>query len=131
MIEILKVETELQNPVDLGTALISETIVTVGISKGTPSARERKNDPNLIYSHAKSTHLDYAEATESGGGATSQDMMHTEDFAQGGRGFLIATDNIRLWIISSGESATNTVYGRILYRIVKVSAEELIGLVSQ
>lgn len=52
------------------------------------------------------------------------------DYASGGRGLLIATDNIYLYFDTTGTgAATNSVTLKILYRLITVPLTEFIGIV--
>lgn len=73
------------------------------------------------------------EATETGTGGASQPLVEYRDYgsAGGGKGFLIASPSLFLGIKGSVQIAARTATCRILYRLVKVSTEELIGLLRE
>mgnify|MGYP001454210536 CR=1 FL=1 len=85
----------------------------------------------LIDKFGKETHSQFAEADETGGAGFSSVDTVLHNFAQGGKGFLTAAETFHLGVKgNSGENAVIGVSCRILYRLVKVSAEELLGLLT-
>lgn len=131
VIEVLAIEFEFAQPVELSPQVIGETNHSIQMTTRTKDAPIRINDKDLISKWKPSTSVDYAEATETGGAAVSQEQTKHFDYAAGAGGFLVGSTSIFLGIQSNGESAVVTGYARMLYKLVTVSAEELLGLVSQ
>jgi len=76
-----------------------------------------------------SEQINYAESTETGGGATSSNRILVMDVSDGaGNGLLTAAEELFLGVIASSNNVTVTGAAKILYKAVKVNAEELIGL---
>lgn len=89
------------------------------------------NEPDLIDKSIVNQESQYSEVTEAGGAGMSSENVVLHDFAGSGKGFLVASQSLFLGIDTTTAANSRTSDARILYRLVKVTAEELIGLVQQ
>lgn len=72
--------------------------------------------------------------TTSGAGQMVREQVIWHDFASGGHGFLLASQSIFLQVVTTidaGAAQLGSASVRMLYKLVQVSAEELIGLVQE
>ncbi len=89
------------------------------------------DDPDVIDAVIIAKELQFAEATETGGGMSQIENTIIHDFSSSGHGFLVAAQSIFMSVRGDAAVAAARSRARILYKLVTVSAEELIGLVSQ
>lgn len=102
------------------------------ITKRSQSAEIALSDADCVDKVKIWTMDKFAEATETGGAGFNGDEVIWHDFASSGFGFLVASQSMFLAIDwTTVHTPVLTSQARLLYRLVKVSAEELIGLVSQ
>lgn len=104
------------------------------MSRRTQSGEMVLNDPDCIDKTKPSLDAIFAEASESGGAGGAYNGIILHDHASNGKGFLYAGTAIFLGLDTSGITGDTTLValsGRVKYRLVKVTAEELIGLVQQ
>lgn len=73
----------------------------------------------------------FAETTETGGAGFAYEEIRWNDFAAGGSGVLSAANSFFLAVAGDAAISTGDVNARILYRMVTVGAEELIGIIAQ
>lgn len=73
----------------------------------------------------------FPEATESGCAAIGLNQSFWHGFSQGGHGFLTAAPTFFLGVLGFTGASQSRVRTRILYRLVQVSAAELIGLLTE
>lgn len=74
----------------------------------------------------------FAEATETGGAGWHEENVITHDLSDGnGNGVLYGGSSIFLGFDTGDWNAASTLYARILYRMVKVTAAELLGIVQE
>lgn len=72
------------------------------------------------------------ESTETGAAGYAYENIILHDFAKGGKGFLYAGQSMFVGVDQDALAVSLlTVAARVLYRLVKVTANELIGLVRQ
>lgn len=88
-------------------------------------------DPTVVDVSDTSKETIAFDVAETGGGAVSEDNITLHNFAVAGKGFLVATNSFFFGIDSRNPSTNEGQYARILYRFVKVSAEELLAMVAQ
>ncbi len=130
VIEVLGVETHVNSV--LGSGDLDEQFgVELAITKTTQTAVQVLSNSNMVHRRFAGGFMEFAEATETGGGPGMIELTQFVDYAKSGKGFLVAANALFLGIIGVAQNNTRRVDARILYRIVTVSAEELIGLVSQ
>jgi len=131
VLEILGVETEISGGSQSAVDADTEVEIVIQLTKRTQTARVALQDPDIVHLRSQLVAQQYAEATETGGGPYSYSKTRYTDYASGGKGFLVAAQSLFLGVVGSATIAVVTARCRFLYRLVKVSAEELIGLVQQ
>lgn len=131
VLEVLMAEYEYQMAVLASAAATSgdeSHIGQVHISARTQAAILALSDPACIDKVRPNSETQYGEATETGGAGLHRETVVLHDFAQGGKGFLVAASSLFLGCIGSTAQFTGIVRARLLVRVVKVTAQELIGM---
>jgi len=130
VVEILGIE--LQRVGGLINAIDSDLDAFSKIQLSKKSGNVALNSSDLLALHETRITIAAMESTETGAGLTMSQSTVFLDFASGGKGFLFAGQQVHLGVVS-GAAAMSVITGRgrILYRIVTVSAEELIGILAQ
>jgi len=103
-------------------AMITTTQQTAIISIANATVIDRED---------KQLETQFAEATETGGAGVAAPTITLNDFATSGRGFLSAANVMHLAVDSNDSSYADNIDARILYRLVRVSSAELIGIIEQ
>lgn len=135
VMEILMAEFEFSGggcgDTDADVAIEEKASITTRTSGSTPAVA-RLNDSSLISLAKIRYNVEYGEATETGGGGWSENRITRNDYSSSGYGFLCAANSLFLQV--DGSTSCEGVLAadaRILYRLVKVTANELVGLVEQ
>lgn len=101
------------------------------ITKVTKASMANLPDSTVVDSIQIQAQFAYAEATETGAVQQTEHRVVLHNFANAGHGFLVASQSLFCAAQGSATLAKVQVGARILYRIVTVSAEELLGLVRE
>lgn len=146
-------QTETKTPVTIGSKLIMEILAiehqhtswdvvsdadvtasfTCQLTSATLAAQIALNDSRVIaMGFDEQLILEAFEGTETGGaGAALQPNTRMDKYAEGGKGFLYAGTSIFANINTVASNNIRSYRARILYRMVKVTDTELLGLVAQ
>lgn len=130
VLEILGVEFRM-NPGGTVADADEDAVLIFQVTETTQTGNVNMNNPDLISQVKQQLRQEAFEATETGGAGWAIDQTMYVDYAAGGNGFLSAAQSLFLGIQGTGHAAISSCSARLLYKIVKVSANELIGLVSQ
>ena len=138
VMEILKAQYDHAMPVLASAGAVSgdesnelQAIITQGSTPGTGNL-VGLNDNRCIDRLHRKEESQFAETTETGGGPFASELITIHDFTDGkGNGFLVSSQVIFLQVQGSNATMIQEVRARLLYRIVKVSSEELIALTRQ
>lgn len=118
LIEILKVFVFLDNTVEVDSSL---TVKFSTKSGGTTVLSPA--DPTVFAAFSSQVKLTTS-------GLVEVDKWKEWDCTDGaGNGILVATDNIYVQVSSVTTGATNTIYGKVLYRMYGASVTEYVGIV--
>ena len=132
VMEILGVEWSFLGASMQGLDAEFANILRAHISKATRGSPAALNDPNVIDQMNIQLQTFFPEATETGGAGQSDQRVIYHDFSSSGKGFLSAATAFFLGIDQDSQAQNlMTVQARMLYKIVKVTANELVGLISQ
>ena len=135
VMEILGVETSMNRD-----SLVSDNAASpdssrnprLHVSTKELTADTELNDPSIIHKRAPLAESQYAEASETGGaGMGVWEKVKYQSYTEGGKGFLCAAQSLHLGIVDSDPNMAHVQSARVLHRLVKVSAKELVGLTRQ
>jgi len=132
VMEILKIQFEITGGSISGIDADHFAGINGQITETSETTLLALNDRNLIQNFRKLMVMQFAESTETGGGAFTIDYVFEFDYDVGGKGFLYAGVSMFLAVKQdSSAPGVASLNARLLYKLVKVSANELIGLVRQ
>ena len=136
VIEVLKLQYQITLPTEASAGAASGDFanqLTINVNKRTQDAMQVLTHQQTIDLVRYVNEVVYGLATEDGGAQVAngeQTVIH--DLTDGnGRGPLMAPDAVFLGVQGSNGNMTQTQRARILYRIVTVSALELIQILKQ
>jgi len=131
VMEILKIQNEWKART-MGQQANAEFTRSAQISTKTQTAIQTLAQPEIIDKFSDGSNISYAEATETGAAGNDENQIEIHDFSSGdGHGFLTATKSFFLGVQGKATFSVMRSSCRILYRLVKVSSAELIGLVQE
>lgn len=132
VMEILAVEYEITGGLFASLDADVTNVVQAQITEDSQSAMIALNNSNVIDKVRLIENIIFSESTETGGAGFSTIRTILHNFAPNGKGFLYAGQSMFVGVDQfSGNPTVMTANIRILYRLVKVTANELIGLVRQ
>ena len=134
VVEILAVQWDIiiGSPAGNTADLVADVIASLSKrSSGSTPAVVELSDPDCIDRVTIRQAIIALEATETGAGGLSQKLTIYHNFAHGDKGFLVAANSLFLAIDGLSTLAVSQAFCRVLFRLVKVSAQDLLGLVSQ
>lgn len=102
-----------------------------GKSSGATPAIVEIDDPDCLSVETITVAQTAFEATETGAAGSAARRTIFTDYAAGGKGFLYAGKTIYSQVDGSVSASVVTHKCRVLYRLVKVTATELVGLLAQ
>ena len=131
VVELIKIFSELSS-----VEIIDGTTVTVGaaITKQSKAAMPTLSDPDCFWRGTNSMHVEDTAATDATllADVGSQSTMKVMDYTDGnGNGMLIGARSLFVQVKSTDMVGKATVKGKLFYRMKKVSATELIGIISE
>ena len=132
VMEILAIEFEITGGLFVSIDQDLTNVLQAQITRNSQTAMIALNDSDIVDKVRYVESLMYAESTETGGAGFSSERVTLHDFGLGGKGFLFAGQQMFVGVDQfSGTPTVSTCNARILYRLVKVTANELVGLVRQ
>ena len=131
VVELIKIFSELSSAevVDAVT-----TTVSAAISKQSKAAMPTLSDPDTFWRRNNGYHVEDTAATDATllADVGSQSTMKIDDYTDGnGNGYLIGARSIYVAIGGANNTGNSTVKGKLYYRMKRVSATELIGIISE
>lgn len=130
VMEIMAIELEI-NTLLSNTLASAHSGAILQVNKKASTDSRTINDNAVLRSWRPGHEQVAMEATETGAAGSSQPLVSYQEYAPGRKGFLMASPTLRLGIKGTLQIAARTATGRILYRLVKVSDSELLGLLSE